>query len=103
MSARRIYIAYARQRRTCFSLSSRLIRISGVSRGFSLRSLRLCEKILVCGNSSLQFFTAGPEWKHYSFPISPFRTDGSDLNTLIFLRARHPESSGFEIDEVEFR
>jgi beta-glucosidase len=55
------------------------------------------------GMPKMQFFTAGPEWKQYSFPISAFGTDGSDVNTLIFARGQSPGKFEFELDEVEIR
>jgi len=47
-------------------------------------------------------FTAGPEWKQYSFPISDFNTDGSDITSLAFVTVT-PGKFDFEIDEVEIR
>jgi len=48
-------------------------------------------------------FVAGPEWKQYSFPISSFATDGSDLTGLAFAGAQQPGKFEFEIDEVEIK
>jgi hypothetical protein len=51
----------------------------------------------------MQFFTAGAEWKQYSFPISAFGTDGSDIMQLIFARGQAPGKFEFQIDEVEIK
>ncbi len=48
-------------------------------------------------------FTAGPEWKHYTFPFSTFDTDGSDLSGIGFIRVMEPGKFQFEIDEVEIK
>ena len=48
-------------------------------------------------------FTAGPEWKQYSFPFSTFDTDGSDLSGIGFIRVQEPGKFQFQIDEVEIR
>jgi hypothetical protein len=45
-------------------------------------------------------FIAGPEWKEYSFPISSFRTDGSDIMGLMFARAQEAGKFEFELDQV---
>ena len=50
-----------------------------------------------------QHFTAGPEWKQYSFPITSFKVDGSDLTGVAFLKALNPGKYEFEIDEVEIK
>jgi hypothetical protein len=55
------------------------------------------------GMPAMQFFTAGPEWKQYSFPLSAFGTDGSDLTTFLFARGQSAGKFEFEIDEVEIR
>jgi hypothetical protein len=52
---------------------------------------------------AMQIFAAGPEWKQYSFPMSAFGTDGSDLSALIFAHAQAPGKFEFEIDELEMR
>ena len=48
-------------------------------------------------------FTAGPDWKQYTFPFSTFETDGSDLSGIGFLRAQEPGKFQFEIDELEIK
>jgi beta-glucosidase len=48
-------------------------------------------------------FTAGPEWKQYTFPYSAFQTDGSDLTGLGFLRAQELGKFQFQIDELEIK
>jgi beta-glucosidase len=55
------------------------------------------------GMPAMQTFTAGPEWKQYSFPLSTFGTDGADVTTLIFARGQTPGKFQFELDEVEIR
>jgi hypothetical protein len=50
-----------------------------------------------------QNFTAGSEWKQYSFPISSFKTDGSDLTGVAFVKAMGAGKFEFEIDEVEIK
>ena len=48
-------------------------------------------------------FVAGSEWKHYSFPISQFQTDGSDLSGLGFILGGQPGKFDFQIDEVQIK
>jgi hypothetical protein len=48
-------------------------------------------------------FTAGPEWKQYTFPFSTFETDGSDLSGIGFIRIQEPGKFQFQIDEVEIK
>jgi beta-glucosidase len=48
-------------------------------------------------------FTAGPEWKQFSFPFSTFDTDGSDLSGIGFIRVQEPGKFQFQIDEVEIK
>ncbi len=48
-------------------------------------------------------FTAGPEWKQYSFPFATFETDGSDISGIGFIRAQEPGKFQFAIDEVEIK
>jgi hypothetical protein len=48
-------------------------------------------------------FTAGAEWKQYTFPISQFQTDGSDLTGLGFIALQQPGKFDFEIDQVEIK
>jgi len=50
-----------------------------------------------------QNFTAGPEWKNYSFPISAFKVDGSDLTGVAFIKGMGTGKFEFEIDEVEIK
>ncbi len=52
---------------------------------------------------ALQLFVAGPEWKQYSFQLSDFKTDGSDLKGIAFAHAQEPGKFEFEIDEVEIK
>jgi len=52
---------------------------------------------------AMQYFTAGPEWKQFSFPISSFQTDGHDVVNLGFVRGQDPGKFEFEIDEVEIK
>ncbi|HUA16434.1 MAG TPA: CIA30 family protein [Verrucomicrobiae bacterium] len=48
-------------------------------------------------------FVAGPEWQQFSFPISAFATDGSDITGLAFAHAQEPGKFAFELDELEIR
>ena len=48
-------------------------------------------------------FTAGAEWKQYTFPFSTFDTDGSDLSGIGFIRVQEPGKFQFQIDEVEIK
>jgi len=48
-------------------------------------------------------FEAGAEWKHYSFPISQFQTDGSDLTGLGFVAVQRPGKFQFELDQLEIK
>ena len=48
-------------------------------------------------------FTAGTEWKQYSFPFSTFETDGSDLSGIGFIRIQEPGKFQFQIDELEIK
>ena len=52
---------------------------------------------------AIQNFTAGPEWKQFSFPWSKFKTDGSDIQGIAFADAQQPGKFDFEIDEVEVK
>jgi len=47
-------------------------------------------------------FTAGPEWKQYSFPFSTFQTDGSDITGIGFIHAQTGKFQ-FQIDQVEIK
>jgi Glycosyl hydrolase family 3 C-terminal domain/Fibronectin type III-like domain/Complex I intermediate-associated protein 30 (CIA30) len=55
------------------------------------------------GMPAIKPFVAGPEWKEYSFPISSFQTDGTDIRGLAFARAQEPGKFEFEIDQVEIK
>jgi beta-glucosidase len=55
------------------------------------------------GMPKMQFFTAGPDWKQYSFPLSAFGTDGSDINQILFARGQTPGKFEFLLDEVEIK
>jgi beta-glucosidase len=63
--------------------------------------------VLTEANSSgmplLQPFVAGPEWKEYSFAISAFKTDGSDIRGFIFARGQDAGNFEFELDQVEIK
>ena len=48
-------------------------------------------------------FTAGPEWKQYTFPFSAFDTDGSDIVMLGFGQVETPTKFTFDIDQIEIR
>jgi beta-glucosidase len=48
-------------------------------------------------------FTAGPEWKQYTFPFSQFQTDGSDITTIGWVALQNPGHFDFSIDQVEIR
>ena len=48
-------------------------------------------------------FSAGPEWKEYTFPFSVFDTDGSDLLGIGFIDAEKPGNFQFSIDQVAFK
>jgi beta-glucosidase len=52
---------------------------------------------------AIQPFTAAAEWKQYSFPLSTFNTDGSDLMGIGFAHAQEPGKFEFEIDEMEIK
>jgi hypothetical protein len=48
-----------------------------------------------------QTFTAGPEWKQFTFPLSSFEgADGHGLNAVIFAAGPTPGSFEFYLDEV---
>lgn len=55
------------------------------------------------GMPQMKQFAAGPDWKQYSFPLSDFQTDGSDITGLAFASAGAPGKFAFEIDEVEIK
>jgi hypothetical protein len=48
-------------------------------------------------------FVAGPEWKQYTFPISTFETDGSDLSGIGFIRVGDAGKFQFDLDQVEIK
>jgi hypothetical protein len=45
------------------------------------------------GVPAIKPFVAGPEWKQYSFPMSTFQSDGTDIRGLAFARGQEPGSS----------
>jgi hypothetical protein len=51
----------------------------------------------------IQPFTAGPEWKQFSFPISAFNTDGHDVTGLAFVHVQDVGKFEFDIDDVEIK
>jgi hypothetical protein len=55
------------------------------------------------GMPAIKPFVAGPEWKEYSFPMSTFRSDGTDIRGLAFARGQEPGTFEFEIDQVEIK
>jgi hypothetical protein len=55
------------------------------------------------GLPAMKPFAAGAEWKQFTFPISDFRTDGSDLTGMIFAHAMAAGKFEFEIDDLEIR
>jgi beta-glucosidase len=55
------------------------------------------------GMPAIKPFLAGPEWKQYSFPMSSFQTDGTDIRGLAFARGQEPGKFEFEIDQVEIK
>jgi len=63
--------------------------------------------VMTEGNASqmpaMKMFTAGAEWKQYSYPISAFGTDGSDLRALMFACGQTPGKFEFELDDLEIR
>jgi beta-glucosidase len=52
---------------------------------------------------SIKPFVPGPEWKQYSFAISDFGTDGSDIMGLMFARAQEAGKFEFELDQLEIK
>jgi hypothetical protein len=52
---------------------------------------------------AMRMFAAGAEWKQYSFPLSAFGTDGSDLGALMFACGQTPGKFEFELDDLEIR
>ena len=59
------------------------------------------------GNSgelpAMTTFSAGPEWKQYTFPFSSFETDGSDLSGIGFVHVQEPGKFQFEIDQLQIK
>jgi beta-xylosidase len=55
------------------------------------------------GMPAIKPFVAGPEWKQYSFPMSSFQTDGTDIRGIAFARGQEPGKFEFEIDQVEIK
>jgi beta-glucosidase len=55
------------------------------------------------GPPAMTVFTAGPEWKQYTFPFSTFETDGSDLSGLGFVHVQESGKFQFEIDQLEIK
>ncbi|MGC2637831.1 MAG: CIA30 family protein [Acidobacteriaceae bacterium] len=55
------------------------------------------------GMPAMTSFTAGPEWKQFTFPFSTFETDGSDITAVGFAEIQNPGKFSFEIDQVEIR
>ena len=55
------------------------------------------------GMPAIKPFVAGPEWKQYSFAISDFQTEGTDIRGLVFARGQEAEKFEFEIDQVEIK
>ncbi len=52
---------------------------------------------------AMKSFAAGPDWKQYSFPLSDFQTDGTDIAGLAFVSGGTAGKFAFEIDEVEIK
>jgi beta-glucosidase len=52
---------------------------------------------------AMKMFTAGAEWKQYSYPLSAFGTDGSDLRALLFACGQTPGKFEFQLDDLEIR
>jgi imidazolonepropionase-like amidohydrolase len=49
----------------------------------------------------MQPFTAGPEWRLYTFPLAEVGgTDGRDVTAIVFSAGPKPARFGFQIDEV---
>jgi len=48
-------------------------------------------------------FIAGPDWKQFTFPLSGFDTDASDLSGIGLIRLAEPGKFQFEIDQVEIK
>lgn len=49
---------------------------------------------------AMQSFVAGPEWKQYTFPLSAFGVDGSDVTGLFWGGGPDVRTFRFRIDEV---
>jgi len=53
---------------------------------------------------SQQTFTAGPEWKQFSFPLSAFSgTDGHDIQAILFVGGPQPGRFDFQIDDIQLQ
>jgi beta-glucosidase len=48
-------------------------------------------------------FVAGPDWKQYTFPLSAFDTDGSDLIGIGFIRVLEQGKVQFQLDQFEIK
>jgi hypothetical protein len=66
-------------------------------------ALALLTESTAGGMPAIKPFVAGPEWKEYSFPMSSFQTDGTDIRGLAFARGQEPGKFEFEIDQVEIK
>jgi beta-glucosidase len=55
------------------------------------------------GMPAIKPFVFGPEWKQYSFSMSDFQTEGTDIRGLAFAHAQEPGKFEFEIDQVEIK
>jgi hypothetical protein len=44
-----------------------------------------------------------PDWKHYSFALSAFETDGSDILGLAIIRFQALGKFQFDLDQVEIK
>ena len=54
------------------------------------------------GVPPMKMFAAGPEWNHYSFALSDFDADKTEVTSLAFVNAA-PGKFEFELDEVEIK
>ncbi|MGC2620794.1 MAG: CIA30 family protein, partial [Acidobacteriaceae bacterium] len=84
--------------------SKKEIRFRAKGDGHSYTLLVLTEK--ANGQNAMPVmtsFSAGPEWKQYTFPFSTFQTDGSDITAVAFAAMQNPGKFSFEIDQVEIR
>ena len=51
------------------------------------------------GMPAMTSFTAGPEWKQFTFPFTTFETDGKDITSIAFARVGSPVKFEFELDQ----